>query len=204
METTHICLYSVKLALIWLFFLTLIRVGREDASSRQDIVLSGHFIKEEHCTFTSTTGPMGEGLIMMQLQTHKHVLMYMLQSLWMFFLLFTAVILEPCEGAETYVNGKRVTEPTVLRSGLFTFPPPPSYFFFISPTLTCFMWHVHHFQHSLSENLATIAHGCCPGLNFDLSIRMSLSILSASLSSLEMNTVVVSLQQSLRCFNQCY
>ncbi|XP_073708252.1 kinesin-like protein KIF1A isoform X5 [Garra rufa] len=64
------------------------RVGREDASSRQDIVLSGHFIKDEHCTFTSTTGPMGE-----------------------------AVILEPCEGAETYVNGKRVTEPTVLRSG---------------------------------------------------------------------------------------
>uniref|UniRef100_A0A8C2B8G6 Kinesin-like protein n=1 Tax=Cyprinus carpio TaxID=7962 RepID=A0A8C2B8G6_CYPCA len=55
---------------------------------RQDIVLSGHFIKEEHCTFTSTTGPTGE-----------------------------AVILEPCEGAETYVNGKRVTEPTVLRSG---------------------------------------------------------------------------------------
>uniref|UniRef100_A0A8C1FVV8 plus-end-directed kinesin ATPase n=1 Tax=Cyprinus carpio carpio TaxID=630221 RepID=A0A8C1FVV8_CYPCA len=64
------------------------RVGREDASRRQDIVLSGHFIKEEHCTFTSTTGPTGE-----------------------------AVILEPCEGAETYVNGKRVTEPTVLRSG---------------------------------------------------------------------------------------
>uniref|UniRef100_A0A3P9KV78 Kinesin family member 1Ab n=1 Tax=Oryzias latipes TaxID=8090 RepID=A0A3P9KV78_ORYLA len=27
------------------------------------------------------------------------------------------VILEPCEGAETYVNGKRVTSPTVLRSG---------------------------------------------------------------------------------------
>ncbi|XP_051561927.1 kinesin-like protein KIF1A isoform X3 [Myxocyprinus asiaticus] len=64
------------------------RVGREDASRRQDIVMSGHFIKEEHCTFTSTTGPMGE-----------------------------AVILEPCEGAETYVNGKRVTEPTILRSG---------------------------------------------------------------------------------------
>ncbi|XP_052415379.1 kinesin-like protein KIF1A isoform X8 [Carassius gibelio] len=64
------------------------RVGREDASRRQDIVLSGHFIKEEHCTFTRTTGPTGE-----------------------------AVILEPCEEAETYVNGKRVTEPTVLRSG---------------------------------------------------------------------------------------
>ncbi|XP_071373700.1 kinesin-like protein KIF1A isoform X1 [Centroberyx affinis] len=65
------------------------RVGRVDASSRQDIVLSGHFIKDEHCTFTSTTGPMGEA----------------------------AVILEPCEGAETYVNGKRVTEPTILKSG---------------------------------------------------------------------------------------
>ncbi|XP_067315696.1 kinesin-like protein KIF1A isoform X16 [Pseudorasbora parva] len=64
------------------------RVGREDANSRQDIVLSGHFIKDEHCTFTSTTGPMGE-----------------------------AVILEPCEGAEIYLNGKRVTEPTVLKSG---------------------------------------------------------------------------------------
>ncbi|XP_065812161.1 kinesin-like protein KIF1A isoform X2 [Labrus bergylta] len=64
------------------------RVGRLDASSRQDIVLSGHFIKDEHCTFTSATGPMGE-----------------------------TVVLEPCEGAETYVNGKRVTEPTILKSG---------------------------------------------------------------------------------------
>ncbi|XP_046892998.1 kinesin-like protein KIF1A [Hypomesus transpacificus] len=64
------------------------RVGRVDANSRQDIVLSGHFIKDEHCTFTSTTGPMGE-----------------------------AVVLEPCEGAETYVNGKRVSEPTILKSG---------------------------------------------------------------------------------------
>ncbi|XP_026202161.1 kinesin-like protein KIF1A isoform X15 [Anabas testudineus] len=65
------------------------RVGRLDASSRQDIVLSGHFIKDEHCTFTSSSGPMGE----------------------------TAVVLEPCEDAETYVNGKRVTEPTILKSG---------------------------------------------------------------------------------------
>ncbi|XP_034529316.1 kinesin-like protein KIF1A [Notolabrus celidotus] len=64
------------------------RVGRLDASSRQDIVLSGHFIKDEHCTFTSSTGPLGE-----------------------------TVVLEPCEGAETYVNGKRVTEATVLKSG---------------------------------------------------------------------------------------
>ncbi|XP_074492647.1 kinesin-like protein KIF1A isoform X11 [Sebastes fasciatus] len=64
------------------------RVGRVDASSRQDIVLSGHFIKDEHCTFTSSTGPTGE-----------------------------TVVLEPCEGAETYVNGKLVTEATVLKSG---------------------------------------------------------------------------------------
>ncbi|XP_037402403.1 kinesin-like protein KIF1A isoform X7 [Pygocentrus nattereri] len=65
------------------------KVGREDASCRQDIVLSGHFIKEEHCIFTSSTSPSGEGV----------------------------VVLEPCKDAETYVNGKRVTEPTVLRSG---------------------------------------------------------------------------------------
>ncbi|TSK49616.1 Kinesin-like protein KIF1B [Bagarius yarrelli] len=65
------------------------KVGREDASCRQDIVLSGHFIKEEHCIFTSSTGPLGEGV----------------------------VVLEPCEDSETYVNGKRVTEPTVLKSG---------------------------------------------------------------------------------------
>uniref|UniRef100_A0A3Q2TUX0 plus-end-directed kinesin ATPase n=1 Tax=Fundulus heteroclitus TaxID=8078 RepID=A0A3Q2TUX0_FUNHE len=65
------------------------KVGRENAKTRQDIVLSGHFIEDEHCTFSSTTGPQGEGCI----------------------------ILEPCEGAETYVNGKRVASPTVLRSG---------------------------------------------------------------------------------------
>ncbi|KAK6302412.1 hypothetical protein J4Q44_G00267670 [Coregonus suidteri] len=65
------------------------KVGRDDARSRQDIVLSGHFIQDEHCTFSSTTGPGGEG----------------------------NVILEPCEGAEIYVNGKLVTTPTLLRSG---------------------------------------------------------------------------------------
>uniref|UniRef100_A0A3Q2YYR2 Kinesin-like protein n=1 Tax=Hippocampus comes TaxID=109280 RepID=A0A3Q2YYR2_HIPCM len=37
------------------------KVGREDAKARQDIVLSGHFIRDEHCTFSSTTGPQGEG-----------------------------------------------------------------------------------------------------------------------------------------------
>lgn len=48
--------------LLYIFILTFMyfRVGRLDASSRQDIVLSGHFIKDEHCTFTSSTGPMGE------------------------------------------------------------------------------------------------------------------------------------------------
>ncbi|XP_064291827.1 kinesin-like protein KIF1A isoform X11 [Passer domesticus] len=65
------------------------RVGREDAEKRQDIVLSGHFIKEEHCLFRSDTKSGGEVI----------------------------VTLEPCEGADTYVNGKKVTEPSVLRSG---------------------------------------------------------------------------------------
>ncbi|XP_048811002.1 kinesin-like protein KIF1A isoform X14 [Lagopus muta] len=65
------------------------RVGREDAEKRQDIVLSGHFIKEEHCLFRSDTRTGGEVI----------------------------VTLEPCEGADTYVNGKKVTEPSILRSG---------------------------------------------------------------------------------------
>uniref|UniRef100_A0A8C7ZYG2 plus-end-directed kinesin ATPase n=1 Tax=Oryzias sinensis TaxID=183150 RepID=A0A8C7ZYG2_9TELE len=65
------------------------KVGRENAKTRQDIVLSGHFIRDEHCTFSSELSSSGSG----------------------------CVILEPCEGAETYVNGKRVTSPTVLRSG---------------------------------------------------------------------------------------
>uniref|UniRef100_A0A674K6L1 Kinesin family member 1C n=1 Tax=Terrapene triunguis TaxID=2587831 RepID=A0A674K6L1_9SAUR len=54
-----------------------------------DIKLTGQFIKEQHCVFRSRTGPTGEAI----------------------------VTLEPCEGAETYLNGKQVTEPLVLRSG---------------------------------------------------------------------------------------
>uniref|UniRef100_A0ABM5G2P1 plus-end-directed kinesin ATPase n=1 Tax=Pogona vitticeps TaxID=103695 RepID=A0ABM5G2P1_9SAUR len=65
------------------------RVGREDAERRQDIVLSGHFIKDEHCIFRSDTKAGSEAV----------------------------VTLEPCEGADTYVNGKKVTEPSILRSG---------------------------------------------------------------------------------------
>ncbi|XP_060157567.1 kinesin-like protein KIF1A isoform X4 [Globicephala melas] len=65
------------------------RVGREGAEKRQDIVLSGHFIKEKHCVFRSDSRGGGEAV----------------------------VTLEPCEGADTYVNGKKVTEPSVLRSG---------------------------------------------------------------------------------------
>ncbi|XP_074172326.1 kinesin-like protein KIF1A isoform X5 [Rhinolophus sinicus] len=67
----------------------LTRVGREDAERRQDIVLSGHFIKEEHCIFRSDSRGCSEAV----------------------------VTLEPCEGADTYVNGKKVTEPSILRSG---------------------------------------------------------------------------------------
>ncbi|XP_069831593.1 kinesin-like protein KIF1A isoform X4 [Dendropsophus ebraccatus] len=65
------------------------RVGREDVERRQDIVLSGHFIREEHCIFRSDITPCGSVI----------------------------VTLEPCEGADTYVNGKKVTDACVLRSG---------------------------------------------------------------------------------------
>lgn len=72
---SHMLLFS-RIGSMVSWCVAFLRVGREDASSRQDIVLSGHFIKEEHCTFTSTTGPMGEGLLMMQLQTHILVHVY--------------------------------------------------------------------------------------------------------------------------------
>ncbi|XP_069803086.1 kinesin-like protein KIF1B isoform X9 [Dendropsophus ebraccatus] len=65
------------------------RVGQADAERRQDIVLSGAHIKEEHCIFRSERKPTGEVI----------------------------VTLEPCELSETYVNGKRVVLPVQLRSG---------------------------------------------------------------------------------------
>ncbi|XP_026542247.1 kinesin-like protein KIF1B isoform X2 [Notechis scutatus] len=65
------------------------RVGQADAERRQDIVLSGAHIKEEHCIFRSERNPNGS----------------------------VVVILEPCECSETYVNGKRVIQPVQLRSG---------------------------------------------------------------------------------------
>ncbi|XP_074970518.1 kinesin-like protein KIF1B isoform X8 [Phalacrocorax aristotelis] len=65
------------------------RVGQADAERRQDIVLSGAHIKEEHCIFRSERNNNGEVI----------------------------VTLEPCERSETYVNGKRVIQPVQLRSG---------------------------------------------------------------------------------------
>ncbi|XP_032614767.1 kinesin-like protein KIF1B isoform X8 [Hylobates moloch] len=65
------------------------RVGQADAERRQDIVLSGAHIKEEHCIFRSERNNSGEVI----------------------------VTLEPCERSETYVNGKRVSQPVQLRSG---------------------------------------------------------------------------------------
>ncbi|XP_007900346.1 kinesin-like protein KIF1B isoform X2 [Callorhinchus milii] len=65
------------------------RVGQADAERRQDIVLSGAHIKEEHCSFRSDKIQNGEVI----------------------------VTLVPCEASETYVNGKRVTTPVKLRSG---------------------------------------------------------------------------------------
>ncbi|XP_063064962.1 kinesin-like protein KIF1B isoform X7 [Engraulis encrasicolus] len=65
------------------------RVGQADAERRQDIVLSGAHIKEEHCIFCSERNGNGDVI----------------------------VTLVPCEGSETYVNGKRVTDAVQLRSG---------------------------------------------------------------------------------------
>ncbi|XP_036316943.1 kinesin-like protein KIF1B isoform X10 [Pipistrellus kuhlii] len=65
------------------------RVGQADAERRQDIVLSGAHIKEEHCIFRSERNNSGDVI----------------------------VTLEPCERSETYVNGKRVAQPVQLRSG---------------------------------------------------------------------------------------
>ncbi|XP_036111464.1 kinesin-like protein KIF1B isoform X20 [Molossus molossus] len=65
------------------------RVGQADAERRQDIVLSGAHIKEEHCIFRSERNNSGDVI----------------------------VTLEPCERSETYVNGKRVAQSVQLRSG---------------------------------------------------------------------------------------
>ncbi|XP_026093077.1 kinesin-like protein KIF1C [Carassius auratus] len=54
-----------------------------------DIKLSGQFIKEQHCVFYSYINQNGE----------------------------VAVTLEPLEGAETYVNGKQITECVLLKQG---------------------------------------------------------------------------------------
>ncbi|XP_045920024.1 kinesin-like protein KIF1C [Micropterus dolomieu] len=54
-----------------------------------DIKLSGHFIKEIHCVFVSEINDQGE----------------------------VVVTLEPLVGAETYVNGKQITEAVVLKQG---------------------------------------------------------------------------------------
>ncbi|KAI1890834.1 hypothetical protein AGOR_G00157690 [Albula goreensis] len=67
----------------------LTRVGQADAERRQDIVLSGAHIKEEHCFFHSERNANGDVI----------------------------VTLVPCEGSETYVNGKRVGASVQLRSG---------------------------------------------------------------------------------------
>ncbi|XP_061113270.1 kinesin-like protein KIF1B isoform X6 [Conger conger] len=67
----------------------LTRVGLADVERRQDIVLSGAHIKEEHCIFRSERNLNGD----------------------------VVVLLIPCEASETYVNGKRVDSAVQLRSG---------------------------------------------------------------------------------------
>ncbi|XP_061832666.1 kinesin-like protein KIF1B isoform X9 [Nerophis lumbriciformis] len=65
------------------------RVGQADTERRQDIVLSGAHIREEHCIFHSERNANGDVIVM----------------------------LVPCERSETYVNGKRVEDAIQLRSG---------------------------------------------------------------------------------------
>uniref|UniRef100_A0A673MXF6 plus-end-directed kinesin ATPase n=1 Tax=Sinocyclocheilus rhinocerous TaxID=307959 RepID=A0A673MXF6_9TELE len=64
-------------------------ITRYEITFRTDIVLSGAHIKEEHCVFRSERNANGDVIVK----------------------------LEPCEGSETYVNGKRVTSAVQLRSG---------------------------------------------------------------------------------------
>uniref|UniRef100_A0A4W3H4H0 plus-end-directed kinesin ATPase n=1 Tax=Callorhinchus milii TaxID=7868 RepID=A0A4W3H4H0_CALMI len=78
-----------KVRLVQRVSLSVCVVGQADAERRQDIVLSGAHIKEEHCSFRSDKIQNGEVI----------------------------VTLVPCEASETYVNGKRVTTPVKLRSG---------------------------------------------------------------------------------------
>uniref|UniRef100_G3NW46 plus-end-directed kinesin ATPase n=1 Tax=Gasterosteus aculeatus aculeatus TaxID=481459 RepID=G3NW46_GASAC len=68
------------------------RVGQADAERRQDIVLSGAHIREEHCIFR-------------------------ISDQWVGCFCEVIVMLVPCEGSETYVNGKRVEDSIQLRSG---------------------------------------------------------------------------------------
>ncbi|KAK6477515.1 kinesin-like protein KIF1B isoform X2 [Huso huso] len=72
-----------------LLYYIIVLVGQADPERRQDIVLSGAHIKEEHCIFRSERNGNGDVI----------------------------VLLEPCEGSETYVNGKRVGASVQLRSG---------------------------------------------------------------------------------------
>lgn len=65
------------------------------------------------------------------LRKHRNVFPYKKSIYYSLTVLYPTVILEPSEGAETYVNGKKVTEPTVLKSGV-----SPC---FISLTVVCFL-----------------------------------------------------------------
>uniref|UniRef100_A0A671KPY3 Kinesin-like protein KIF1C n=1 Tax=Sinocyclocheilus anshuiensis TaxID=1608454 RepID=A0A671KPY3_9TELE len=73
--------------LIFICIVRITMVGQEDV----DIRLSGQFIKELHCVFCSEVNENNEGEMV--------------------------VTLEPLVGAETYVNGKQITDGVVLKQG---------------------------------------------------------------------------------------
>lgn len=122
------------------------RVGQADAERRQDIVLSGAHIKEEHCIFRSEKNANGDGEIYFheliclhfwwKITPHMTIILVYIPEIFLFYLtlyddeLFrisngccvcfskVIVLLVPCEGSETYVNGKRVEDAIQLRSGI--------------------------------------------------------------------------------------
>ena len=107
-------------------------MGQADAERRQDIVLSGAHIREEHCIFRSERNANGDGeapyyecavgfkQINYFINKLRIDLFLTETSMMLYCCSFSEVVvmLVPCEASETYVNGKRVEDAIQLRSGM--------------------------------------------------------------------------------------